>query len=506
MIRRALISLSDKSGIEKLARFLHEKGVEILATGGTAKFLKDLKIDVKEVSEETGFPEILSGRVKTLHPKIFGGILRRDDVESDVRDLEGLEIKPIDMVIVNLYPFEKVSELTNDERELIEEIDIGGITLIRAAAKNYRNVVVVVDPNDYEMIIEQINLNGDVNIQTRRRLALKAFKRSASYDCAILSKLSDLFHEPHFEAVLMEENGKLRYGENPHQHAELYKSEEGSLIDNLKILHGIELSYNNWVDVSAVVNMMNDFPENSVVIVKHTNPCGVAWKEDIFTSYVEALSTDPLSAFGGIVGIKGKVDEKLARKLNEHFFEIIIAMDYSEEALDVLRKKKRRRLIKLEDFPKQKYGYKFLDGVVLKQEKDLGEVFEKLEIKAGSELTDSQIEEFRFAMTVCKHVKSNAIVLTKNRKVLGIGAGQMSRVDALKIAVMKAKEFNHDLNGAFLASDAFFPFADSIEIAHKEGIKFIAEPGGSVRDEEVIKKAKELGITLVFTGKRHFKH
>jgi len=506
VIRRALISLSDKSGIEKLAKFLFENGVEILATGGTAKFLRDLGIDAKEVSEETRFPEILSGRVKTLHPKIFGGILRRDNVESDVKDLEALGVKPIDMVVVNLYPFEQVSQETDDEDELIENIDIGGITLIRAAAKNYRNVVIIVDPNDYDMVIKQIRENDDVDIQTRKKLALKAFKRSVSYDSAILSKLSKIFSESRFEAILMEEAGKLRYGENPHQNAELYKTEKDSMIDRLEVLHGIELSYNNWVDVSAVVNMMADFPENSVVIVKHTNPCGVAWKEDVFTSYVEALSTDPLSAFGGIVGIKGKIDEQLAQKLNEHFFEIIVALDYDENVLDILRKKKKRRLIKLNGFSEQKYEYKFLDGVVLKQRKDLGDIFEKFEIKTGNELTNDQIEELKFAMTVCKHVKSNAIVITKNRKVLGIGAGQMSRVDALKIAVMKAKEFNHNLNGAFLASDAFFPFPDSIEIAHKEGIKFIAEPGGSVRDEEVIEKAKELGVTLVFTGKRHFRH
>ena len=506
MIKRALFSLSDKSGIDRLAKFLAHNGVEILSTGGTAEFLRNLGIKVKEVSEETEFPEILSGRVKTLHPKIFGGILRRDNIESDVRDLEKLNIKPIDMVVVNLYPFEIISKETEDENVLIENIDIGGVTLIRAAAKNYKNVIVVVDPSDYDIVIEQLKNNGDVDLQTRRKLALKAFERTMKYDSTILTKLSEIFDEMVIESLAMKKVDSLRYGENPHQEAFLYKLEKDSLFDKIEILHGIKLSYNNWVDVSAVINMMKDFPENSVVIVKHTNPCGVAWKEDTYYSYKEALSTDPLSAYGGIVGIKGKVDGKLARALNEHFFEIIVALDFDSEAFDILKKKKKRRLLRLKDFPKEKYDYKFLDGIILKQKKDEGDVFDKIEVKVGENLDENQKKELEFAMTVCKHVKSNAIVITKNMKVLGIGAGQMSRVDALKIAIAKAKEFNHDLKNSFLASDAFFPFSDSIEIAHEAGIKFIAEPGGSIRDEEVIEKAKKLGLTLVFTGKRHFRH
>ncbi|MDI3472612.1 MAG: phosphoribosylaminoimidazolecarboxamide formyltransferase / cyclohydrolase [Thermotogaceae bacterium] len=506
MVRRVLISLSDKNGIEELAKFLAENGAEILSTGGTASFLRKLGIEVKEVSEETKFPEILSGRVKTLHPHIFGGILRRDNIESDLKELEKTGIKPIDMVVVNLYPFEMVSEKTNDEDTLIENIDIGGVTLIRAAAKNYKNVIVIVDPKDYNNVLEQLKTTGDVDLKTRKKLALKAFERTVKYDSAILQKLSEVFNELPVETIIAKNAGSLRYGENPHQSAFIYKFEAENLLDKVEILHGIELSYNNWLDSVSVINMLRDFPENSAVIVKHTNPCGAAWKEDTYNSYKEALSTDPLSAYGGIVGIKGKVDEKLAQALNEHFFEIVIALDYDNDALDILRKKKKRRIVKLKEFPKGNYEYRFLDGIILKQEKDKGNVFDKFDVKTDGKVSEEQKRELEFAMTVCKHVKSNAIVISKNMKVLGIGAGQMSRVDALKIALMKAKEFGHDLRDSFLASDAFFPFADSIEIAHKAGIKFVVEPGGSIRDDEVIQKAQELGITLVFSGKRHFKH
>ncbi len=500
----ALVSVSDKQGILELCSALLRNEYRILATGKTAKLLLENGIECTEVSEFTGFPEIFEGRVKTLQPRIFGGILQRPDNEKD--KLEALEngIELIDVVVVNLYPFPQVAIREDIDLDTkVENIDIGGPSLIRAAAKNYKYVSVLTNPNQYNVFIEKLNSNN-VDLDYRKKLAVDAFSYTAYYDTIIanyfekefgLSKTHIRVNYPLYE--------NLRYGENPHQKAAFY----GSFNDYFEFLHGKDLSYNNIVDLNAAVELINDLPKVSCAIIKHTNPCGAAIANDVLTAYTKALSTDSVSAFGGIVAFNDEVDLETAKKLNEIFLEIVVAPAYSLEALEELKKKKNRRILKYLGDKKEDTIIKSVIGGVLVQDADTS-TFKKLYLKLVTEnaCKEEQLKDLELAWVICKHVKSNAIVYVKDGKVLGVGAGQMSRVDSAKIAVMKAKEHNHNLEGAVAASDAFFPFADGLEEIVKAGINVVIQPGGSVRDNEVIEAANKNKISMYFTSIRNFKH
>ncbi|MBU2492567.1 MAG: bifunctional phosphoribosylaminoimidazolecarboxamide formyltransferase/IMP cyclohydrolase [Bacteroidetes bacterium] len=505
MKKFALISVSDKTNIVEFAKEISGLNYEILATGNTAKLLKENNISCTEVADFTKFPEIFSGRVKTLQPSIFGGILMRRDNEADMKEASENNIVPIDIVCVNLYPFPQVVKRNDiDVETKIENIDIGGPSLIRAAAKNYKYVSVLTSPDQYNDFLEQLR-EGEVKDETREKLAAKAFAHTAYYDCLIADYFEDEFKldktEIRFNYKLQNE---LRYGENPHQKAFLY----GDFYDYFEIIHGKELSYNNIVDLTAAVELVNDLDSNSCVIVKHTNPCGAASYGNIFDSYTQALSCDPTSAFGGIVAFNGKVDLRTAEALNEIFLEIITAPDFEPEALELLKKKKNRRLLKtLKSADTNEGQIKNIPGGLLVQEKDNSKLNNDiLKVVTSRKYSEEEFEELKFAWVICKHTKSNAIVFTKNKKAIGVGAGQMSRIDSTKIAASKAKQFGHDLQGAVAASDAFFPFPDGIEEIASHGIKAVIQPGGSVRDEDVIAAADNLNLTMIFTGIRNFKH
>lgn len=500
----ALVSVSDKQGIIELCNALLINKYRILATGKTAKLLLENGINCTEVSEFTGFPEIFEGRVKTLQPKIFGGILQRPDNEQD--KLEALEngIELIDVVVVNLYPFPQVANRKDIDLETkVENIDIGGPSLIRAAAKNYKYVTVLTNPNQYNLFIEKLNKN-EIDEDYRKKLAVDAFSHTSYYDTIIanyfekefnLSKSHIRINYPIYE--------NLRYGENPHQKAAFY----GSFNEYFEFLHGKDLSYNNIVDLNAAVELINDLPKISCAIIKHTNPCGAAISNDVFTAYTKALSTDPVSAFGGIVAFNDEVDLETAKKLNEIFLEIVVAPAFSADALEELKKKKNRRILKYIGAKKEDTIIKSVIGGLLVQDAD-NSVFKNLELKLVTENSckEEQFKDIELAWVICKHVKSNAIVYVKDGMVLGVGAGQMSRVDSAKIAVMKAKEHNHNLEGAVAASDAFFPFSDGLEEIVKAGINVIIQPGGSIRDNEVIEAANKNKISMYFTSIRNFKH
>lgn len=505
MKKLALISVSDKIGIVDFAKKLIDFGYEILATGGTAKMISDAGLKYTGVEEYASFPEIFSGRVKTLQPKIFGGILMRRDNESDQKEAEVNNVLPIDIVCVNLYPFPEVvkrSDISLDEK--IENIDIGGPSLIRASAKNYKYVSVLTNPNQYDNFLAELS-EGGIKLETREKLAAAAFAHTSYYDTLIADYFESEFN---IEKTAIRLNipikNELRYGENPHQKAFI----AGDFYDYFDVLHGIELSYNNIVDLIAAVDLVNELEPISCAIIKHTNAAGAATGTNVLDAYNKALSGDPVSAFGGIVAFNTKVDAATALKLNEIFLEIIVAPEYDDEALEILKKKKNRRLLKeLKKDCKNKYLIKNIPGGVITQTTDNSKSSE-LNLNVVTELKpdSKQLEDLRFAWTICKHTKSNAIIYVKDKKLLGAGAGQMSRLDSSKIAVMKATEHKHDLTGAVAASDAFFPFADGLLAIAESGIVAVIQPGGSVRDDEVIAAANDKKISMIFTGIRNFKH
>jgi phosphoribosylaminoimidazolecarboxamide formyltransferase/IMP cyclohydrolase len=516
-IKRALISVSAKEGIIDFAQGLSKIGIEIISTGGTAKLLIEAGIKVKLISEVINFPEILDGRVKTLHPLIFGGILAKSDNSLHQKQLAAQQIEPIGLVVVNLYPFQKtISKEEVKLEEAIENIDIGGPSLLRAAAKNYQDVVVVINPQDYPEILEELKKNnGEISLDAKKKLAVKVFEHTSFYDGIITQYLRknltrELISFPRTLNLPGEKVLDLRYGENPHQSASFYKEvlvEEANLGDAVQ-LGGKELSFNNLVDLGAVLEIVKDFQEPTVVFVKHTNPCGLASASTIEEAYQKAYQGDPLSAYGSIIGINRIVRTKLADLINETpFVEAVLAPDFEDKALNILKQKKNRRLIKVGDLKNrdaQIKDIKKIPGGFLVQDRNIKEItIEDLRVVTKKEPNKDELEELLFAWKVAKHVKSNAIAFTKDKQVVGVGAGQMSRVDSVLIAIRKSEGRS---KGSCLASDAFFPFRDGVDTAAQAGVTAIIQPGGSKRDEEVIEAADENNLVMVFTGVRCFKH
>lgn len=509
IIKRALLSVSDKTGIKLLANALHQTGVELLSTGGTAAAIREAGIPVKDVSEITGFPECLDGRVKTLHPHIHAGILARTSHDSDNKQLEELNIQPIEMVVVNLYPFaQTVADPTTQLAKATEFIDIGGPTMVRAAAKNFGHVAVLTDPQQYQSVIDEIGLEKGVSYKTRFTLAREAFHHTASYDVAIANYLDIEADDKDaaFRASVLKSQD-LRYGENPHQAAAVY----GSQTEYIDCFHGKELSYNNFLDVDAALRLIADFEDNepTVAIFKHTVPCGVAMASTLLEAYNQAFDTDKVSPFGGIVIVNKPLDMDTAKAIDSIFTEIIIAYEYEDGVIEFLQKKANRRLIRIKKSLKGDSAstVKSIFGGYLKQDADsLSVDFSEFRDVAKRKPNDAELRDLEFAWKVVKHVKSNAIVYVKNGKTLGIGTGQTSRVDASEIAVRKALKEGHDLTGCVIASDAFFPFADGVEAAAEAGVTAVIQPGGSIRDAEVIKVADNHNLAMLFTGRRHFRH
>lgn len=499
MIKRALISVFNKEGVLELSKFLVENGVEVISTGGTFKYLKEHNIPVTEINEVTKFDEILDGRVKTLHPMIHGGILAIRDNENHMKVIQEKNIQPIDMVVVNLYPFfEKVSEDLEFE-EKVEFIDIGGPTMIRAAAKNFKDVIVLTDVNDYENITKQLSKNGDVDFCTRKQLAGKVFNLMAAYDGAISRFLLDEEY-PNYLDLSYEKNMDLRYGENSHQSAAYYTdTNKKGAMNNFKVLNGKPLSYNNIKDMDIAWKVVWEFEETACCAVKHNTPCGVAISENVEEAYTKAYDCDPISVFGGVVALNSKVDKATAQKMVEIFLEIIIAPDYDEEAIEVLKTKKNLRVIKCDVKPEDDFNIAKVDGGILVMSED-NKFAEKLEVVTEKKPTKKDMDDMVFAMKVCKYVKSNAIVVARDGMAVGIGGGQVNRIWAAQEALERGKD------GVVLASDAFFPFDDVVKEAVKYNIKAIIQPGGSLRDKDSIKACDENEISMIFTGIRHFKH
>lgn len=511
-IKRALISVSDKAGIVEFAQKLAAAGVEIISTGGTKTLLEENGVAVTGISDVTGFPEIMDGRVKTLHPNVHGGLLGvRDDAEHRAQ-AEKLGIGWIDLVVVNLYPFQQtIANPESTYEDAIENIDIGGPSMLRSAAKNHAYVTVVTDADDYEEVMAQIAADGNTTLELRRKLAAKAFRHTAAYDALIADYLSNESEEtfPERLTVTYEKVQELRYGENPHQSAAFYKrplAAPGS-VTTAEQLHGKELSYNNINDANAALQIVKEFDRPATVVVKHMNPCGVGIGDDIDEAYQKAYEADPTSIFGGIVAFNRVVGGETARKMSEIFLEIVLAPDFTEEALEILTKKKNIRLLKLGSIAEERVGETLLtsvEGGLLVQDSDLKRVrVDGLKTVTKRQPTETELEQLLFAWNVVKHVKSNAIVLARDSMTIGIGAGQMNRVGAAKIAIDQAGE---KARGSVLASDAFFPMGDTLELAAKAGVSAVIQPGGSIRDEESIRVADENGIAMVFTGVRHFKH
>lgn len=500
-MKRALISVYNKTGIVEFTKFLCEHGYEIISTGGTFFHLKNNNIPATEISEVTNFPEMLDGRVKTLHPFVHGGILAKRDNQEHMKTIENHSIVPIDMVVVNLYPFfEKVKDEISFE-DKIEFIDIGGPTMLRSAAKSFKDVLVVSDIEDYSKVMEKIK-TGDIDFDFRKRLAGKVFNLTSAYDAAISSfLLEDEF--PRFLNLPYEKNMDLRYGENPHQKAAYYTSliQDGAM-KNFEQLNGKELSFNNIRDMDLAWKVVCEFKETGCCAVKHSTPCGAALGKDVYEAYLKAYEGDPVSIFGGIVAFNEKVDEKTAKELNKIFLEIVIAPDYTDEALKELISKKNLRVIKCNYKPLDKYNYVQVDGGILVQEEDKS-FTKNYEVVTNKKVTLEELEDLKFAMQVVKYAKSNAIVIAKNKMVLGIGNGETNRIWATNQAIERSGE---KVKGAVLASDAFFPFKDVVESCGKAGISAIIQPGGSIRDEESINACNENNIAMIFTGMRHFKH
>jgi len=510
-IKRALISVSNKEGIIPFAKQLSELGVEIISTGGTKKALQEAGIPVISISEVTGFPEILDGRVKTLHPMIHGGLLAIRENEHHRLQLEEHNITPIDLVVANLYPFQQTIARKNVTfADAIENIDIGGPTMLRAAAKNHQYVTVVVDPTDYETVLQELKENGAVSKETNLRLAAKVFRHTAAYDAVIAEYLTNTAGEVYPESltVTFEKRQDLRYGENPHQQAAFYKKPLGSSfsIAAANQLHGKELSYNNINDANAALQVVKEFSEPAAVAVKHMNPCGVGIGNTISEAFTRAYEADPTSIFGGIVALNREVDKETALKMHEIFLEIIIAPSFNREAVEILTQKKNIRLLTI-DFTAEKKKESFVvsvQGGLLVQDEDIYSLDDaNITVPTKRQPTEREWADLKLAWKVVKHVKSNAIVLAKDQMTIGVGAGQMNRVGAAKIAIEQAGE---KANGSALASDAFFPMDDTVEAAARAGVTAIIQPGGSIRDADSIKKADEYGIAMVFTGVRHFKH
>lgn len=533
-IRRALISVSDKTGIVEFAAELAKFGVEIISTGGTAASLREAGIDVREVSDVTGFPEMMDGRVKTLHPKIHGAFLALRDNDQHVASMNEHGIEPIDMVVINLYPFEKTIAKEDVElAEAIENIDIGGPAMIRSASKNWRDVAVITDAALYPHIVKELkNTEGSLSLNSRQRLATLAYTRTANYDMAISDYLAEKLSDEDFDflepfnpfkeeletaegtnsladeyiSVEMEKFADLRYGENPHQHAAVYLSDADGGIANAEQLSGKEMSYNNYIDAEAAWALVNDFSGLACAIIKHTNPSGVALGANNLEAYRRALQTDPVSAFGGIVAFNQPLDVEAAKAVTDIFTEVVIAPDYTLGALSILEGKKNLRVLKAQPSDEM-LEYRTISGGMLVQDRDKHKVSPAdLHVVTERAPSEEELRALLFAWQVCKHVKSNAIVFTNEFQTVGVGAGQMNRIDSVRIAAMRAERTDLLIKGSVLASDAFFPFRDGVDEAAKTGITAIIQPGGSVRDEEVIQAANEAGLAMVFTGIRHFKH
>ncbi|MBK6749987.1 MAG: bifunctional phosphoribosylaminoimidazolecarboxamide formyltransferase/IMP cyclohydrolase [Pyrinomonadaceae bacterium] len=560
-IARALISVSDKTGLAEFAKHLAEHNVEIISTGGTAKFLRENGLNVTDVSDVTGFPEMMDGRVKTLHPKIHGAFLALRDNPEHIASMNEHAIKPIDLVVVNLYPFEAtIAKGDVNLEEAVENIDIGGPAMIRSASKNWRDVAVVTDPRLYDEIKDELNDQaGSLSLETRQRLAALAYTRTASYDLAIstylarqlsnedlerLEPINPLGHLSFFEAgeddlelettataepaadvqlpayqiIELAKVTDLRYGENPHQRAALYDDGSDGGIAGAEQLHGKEMSFNNYVDAEAAWKLVRDFDELAVAIIKHTNPSGVGTGTNNVEAYKRALATDPVSAFGGIVAFNRKVEAAVAASVIEVFSEVIVAPDFDEEAIEIFRSKKNLRVLKvastadISQISNFRPGisdleYKQISGGFLVQDQDVHRlVFSDLNVVTKRQPSPSELNSMQLAWTVCKHVKSNAIVFANENHTLGVGAGQMNRVDSVRIAAMRAERFDLDLKGSAVASDAFFPFRDNVDEAARFGVTAIIQPGGSIKDNESIAAADEHEIAMAFTGVRHFKH
>jgi len=542
-ITRALISVSDKTDILEFAKELTNIGVQIISTGGTAKSLRENGVAVTEVAEITNFPEMMDGRVKTLHPKIHGAFLALRDNENHVASMQEHGIEPIDLVVVNLYPFEQT--IANEDvtlAEAVENIDIGGPAMIRSASKNWRDVAVVTDTRLYEsVLLEMKETGGSLSLETRQRLATLAYTRTASYDLAISSYLAkqltaddlqflepfnpmqnlviiesgEIFEEgeenedlPEFESIELTKVADLRYGENPHQKAALYESLEQGGIAKAEQLHGKEMSFNNYVDSEAAWNLVQDFDELAVTIIKHTNPSGVGTGASNPEAYKRALSTDPVSAFGGIVALNHKVDAETASAINEVFTEVVVAPDFDADALEIFKTKKNLRVLRVAKTENQNpFEYKQISGGFLVQSKDIYKVSASdLKFVTERNPSDEELRALLLAWRVCRHVKSNAIVFANENQTIGVGAGQMNRVDSVRIAAMRATRFDLPLKNSVVASDAFFPFRDNVDEAASFGVSAIIQPGGSIKDSESIEAANEHNIAMVFTGFRHFKH
>ena len=502
-LKSALISVFNKDGLEPIAKKLNTLGVKIYSTGGTELFLKKIGIPVLRVEDVTGYPSILGGRVKTLHPKIFGGILNRNDNNNDITDLENFKIPNIDVVIVDLYPFEETVKSNDTEQNIIEKIDIGGISLIRAAAKNFKDVMCISSKNDYSDFLEILNNNGsEVNLESRKDFASRAFNVSSHYDTAIFN----YFKDDNNSLKASFKNGKeLRYGENPHQNGTFY-GDFNSMFDQL---HGKELSYNNLLDVDAAVNLIlefyNDIP--TFAILKHNNACGLASRDSLIDAYKDALAGDPISAFGGVLISNKKIDLETSKEINKLFCEVVIAPSFEKSAVDLLKSKKNRILLVLKNTELNKQQLRTCLNGVLTQDKDnITDSISDFKTCTKKSPNDEEIKDLEFASKICKHTKSNTIVLAKNLQLISSGTGQTSRVDALKQAIEKSNNFKFDLNNSVMASDAFFPFPDCVEIAHKNGISSVIQPGGSIKDNLSIEYCDKNNISMVLTGTRHFKH
>jgi phosphoribosylaminoimidazolecarboxamide formyltransferase/IMP cyclohydrolase len=518
-IRRALVSVSDKTGLAELARCLNERNVEILSTGGTAKFLRNQGIPVVDVSDHTGFPEILDGRVKTLHPKIHGGLLAIRSNPAHREQMQAQAIQPIDMVVVNLYPFREAAAREGSTfPEVVEQIDIGGPSMIRSAAKNSDFVAVVTDPRDYGWIIQELKEHeGSLSAATRFILAQKAFAHTASYDGAIATYFADRIWSlagpvksaqglPPLDILSLEKVKDLRYGENPHQRGALYQrvSQPRIGVAGADVLHGKELSYNNLLDADAAWNLVLEFEQTAAVIIKHTNPCGVAQADTLCAAYVLARECDPISAFGSVVAFNRRVEEDTATEVAATFVEVVLAPEFSEKGLEILRTKKGLRLLRMSLHAPSPLEHREISGGMLVQERDLYYVRpDQLKTVTRRAPTQEEVAALMFGWRVVKHVKSNAIVLCNRTRTLGVGAGQMSRVDSVKLATQRAVL---PLQGCVMASDAFFPFPDGIITAAGSGVKAIIQPGGSVKDAEAIAAADAHDMAMVFTGIRHFRH
>jgi len=502
-IKSALISVFSKDGLEPIVRKLHEQNVTFYSTGGTEEFIKNLGIPVVPVEDITSFPEILGGRVKTLHPKIFGGILNRQNNATDVQQMQEFDIPQIDLVIVDLYPFEKTVASGASEADIIEKIDIGGISLIRAAAKNFNDTVIVPSVNEYGLFLEMISEgNGVTTLEQRRLLATKAFHTSSHYDAAIFN----YFNTDETILKVSETNCQvLRYGENPHQKGFFF----GDFDAIFTKLHGKELSYNNLLDVDAAVNLILEFKNDAptFAILKHNNACGIATRNSMKEAYLDALAGDPTSAFGGVLIANGKIDVATANEINSLFCEVVIAPSFDDEAVTILQEKKNRIILAINDVPLPNRQVRTcLNGILVQDRNTITDNKEGLKNVTITSPTNQEIDDLIFASKICKNTKSNTIVLAKNGQLIAAGTGQTSRVDALKQAIEKANSFNFDLNGAVMASDAFFPFPDCVEIAKNAGITAVIQPGGSIKDELSINYCNENKVAMVFTGTRHFKH